>query len=152
MTRESDGSSFYAKHIAYSPDGTQVASSGRDGNVRLWDAVTAEPKGTLNVGANITLALHWFHDSRRLAVASQNGPMVSVWDITRPEGPLARTPNGSSFGLAISPDERQIVFAPDRQIHTLHLETGQIRRLDSGHRHHFQRSSDCTGGCGLSRE
>jgi WD40 repeat protein len=63
---------------ATQPGGTLVASGGQDGLIRLWDAVTAEPRGVVEAGAAWVERVAWRPDGSRFAAAT--GRRVAVWD------------------------------------------------------------------------
>lgn len=131
LRRESDGEKTYGHRVAFSPDSRLVACTSRDGVVRIFDAKTSELQTVLKPAAKHTLDLQWFNDSQRLAVASEGGPLVSVWDIAQPEKPLLKTGGGNSFALAISPDESEIIYhsGSNYQLFALNLESGLSRRV-----------------------
>jgi hypothetical protein len=75
--RRTPGGSF--RSLAFSPDGTMLASGELTGDVRFWDVATGQALFTLKaqVGGVCRLA---FADSRRLATAGWD-TTVLVWDL-----------------------------------------------------------------------
>ena len=67
--------------VAWSPDGTRIASGGNDSTVQVWDARTGHLllKYSGHTGTVYTMA--WSPDGRRIASASQDAT-VQVWDAT----------------------------------------------------------------------
>ena len=55
--------------VAFSPDGTRLASAGTDGTVRLWDPASGQLTATLEGHADGVSAVAFSPDSHRLASA-----------------------------------------------------------------------------------
>ncbi|MDB5356582.1 MAG: hypothetical protein JWN24_3035 [Phycisphaerales bacterium] len=105
--------------VAFSPDGTRLATSGDDKFIRLWDVSTGNPSKTLEsprVGIRClafspdgkTLAAgdgFWEHEVRD---AGPDGP-IQIWDLDR--GTIAHELPGHPMGtrcLAFSPDGKTL--------------------------------------------
>jgi WD40 repeat protein len=67
------------KAIAFTPDGTTLASGGADQTVKLWSVATGKEIRTINTKESIA-ALAFSPDGKRLAVAL--GSLV-LWDVRR---------------------------------------------------------------------
>lgn len=92
--------------LAFTADGSTLASLGADGTVRLWTdlGTGCTPAEVLDVHALRPLALSISPDSTTVAVAGTDGP-VQLWDLAAAE--QTRTVEGTEF----SP--REVVHAPD---------------------------------------
>ena len=99
--------------LAWSPDGTRIASGGDDGEVRIWDAHTAKillgyvgGRGSYPVSA-----LAWSPDGRKMASVGPAG-LYEVWDATSGQTiTVYGTGSLSPRALAWSPDGTRIASA-----------------------------------------
>jgi WD40 repeat protein/transcriptional regulator with XRE-family HTH domain len=100
--------------VAYSPDGTRLASLGTDGLVKVWDPDSGELLFTLDGGAGeFGSSVAFSPDGSTLAVALET--QVFVWDIQHRE--IESTLSGQSVGATIGYNlgVGQISFSPDGQ-------------------------------------
>ena len=85
------GHSGNVENIAFSPDGTLLATGSHDGTARIWDAETGQEILQL-AGARAALGeVKFSPDGRWLATGAYDG-VVRIWDIT---------PGGSREALTI---------------------------------------------------
>ena len=93
--------------VAFSPDGSALASGSWDETVRLWDAVTGQEKATLTGHAGLTgagvMSVAFSPDGDTLA--SGGFRQVRLWDAKtgQPKATLRRH-TGYVYSVAFSPD------------------------------------------------
>ncbi len=115
--------------VAWSPDGTRLATTSRDETARVWDTATGESIHTLIGGADAA----WSPDGTRLATAGRaptGAPMVWVWNagpgeqVFRPQ----RAHEVSAFVVAWSPDGTLVASAGSYESRLWDPDTGAILR------------------------
>ncbi|MGF1596993.1 MAG: protein kinase [Acidimicrobiales bacterium] len=114
--------------VALRPDGALAAVADQTGPVRLYDIATGEQMGDDLVrherGAR---SMAFTADGNTLITAAIDG-LVLVWDLTDPAAvppPRVLAETGRNWGLALSPDDREVAVADDRGIiHRFDLATG----------------------------
>jgi WD40 repeat protein len=103
------------RYLAFSPDGTRIASASLDSTLRIWDAATGQPTLTFNghttpaLNEHIAQSLHSFAfspDGTRIASAGQT---VKLWEAaTGKEIRTFKRQNTQFTGVAFSPDGTRI--------------------------------------------
>jgi hypothetical protein len=97
--------------VAFSPDGTRLATTSYDRTARLWDTRTGAPVLVLRAHTSILHGVAFSPDGTRLATASHDST-VRLWDVRT--GSLAlvlRGHRGGVLGVAFSPDGTCLVTA-----------------------------------------
>ena len=69
---------IYLATLAFSPDGTTLASGSRTGTVRMWDVATGEPLATLTGHTDTVEALAYFHPMAKHSQVQVQRPVNSV--------------------------------------------------------------------------
>jgi WD40 repeat protein len=98
--------------LAWSAEGTRLASAGQDRVVRVWDPATGQQLSTLTGHPSRVRALAWSPEGTRLASASEDGE-VRVWDpVTREQFSTTLTGHPSRVRvLAWSPEGTRLASA-----------------------------------------
>ena len=66
--------------VAFSPDGTKLATTSLDNTARLWDAATGQPLGPPMKHDDSVGAVVFSPDGAKLATTSLNDNTVRLWD------------------------------------------------------------------------
>jgi WD40 repeat protein/DNA-binding SARP family transcriptional activator len=102
----------FVNAVAWSPDGTWIATASADATVRFWDAQTFEPRFTLYGHRDGLNDIAWSPDSTRLVTGSADGT-AKVWDITgqggRESTSLSARDLHGVHGVAFSPDGDRVM-------------------------------------------
>jgi WD40 repeat protein len=69
------------QEVAFSPDGTRLASTCNDGSVALWDTATGQPHQTLKGPEQSGGGLAFDSQGSRLVVTRQDNSLA-IWDLT----------------------------------------------------------------------
>ncbi len=104
--------------LAWSPDGTSIASSSLDETIKLWDATTGETRLTYRGNSLQAFVFAWSPDGRSIAATSGlSSENVQVWDTSTGDASLRHTPftahSEQIYALSWSPDGKYIASASD---------------------------------------
>ena len=120
--------------VAWSPEGSWLASAGEDGTVRVWDPASGEQLSTLTGHTSVVGAVAWSPQGTRLASASKDGT-VRVWDPATGEQLVTLTGHtGWVFEVAWSPQGSRLASASlDGTVRVWDPATGEQLVTLTGH-------------------
>jgi WD40 repeat protein/serine/threonine protein kinase len=113
LVRTFSGHASGLRGVAFSPDGTRIASCGYDGVVKLWDARDGRVLHTLAEHRGFVYDVAFSPDGRLLASASGDRT-ARIWDVAtgRPLHQLMGHTN-QVWGVAFSPDGNRLASCGD---------------------------------------
>jgi WD40 repeat protein len=120
--------------VAFSPNGTRLASAENAKTVRVWDAISGEELAAFQGHTRRVSSVAFSPDGTRLASASVDGT-VRIWDVATSQGvhTLERHRGGVN-GVAYSPDGARLASAGgDGMIRIWDTATGRGLRILNGH-------------------
>ena len=122
--------------LAFSPDGTLLASAGFDTNVHLWDVSTGQQRASLRDRLLTTFAMMFTADGKNLVIGGANGTIEIVDVQTASMVRRFRAEKYAVVNLGLSPDGRSIGasyldtdgFARPAPLATWELASGRVVR------------------------
>ncbi|APA08683.1 hypothetical protein sscle_04g034530 [Sclerotinia sclerotiorum 1980 UF-70] len=129
-----EGHSGSVKSVAFSPDGTKVASGSHDNTIRLWDAMTGESLQTLEGHSDWVKSVAFSPDGTKVASGSDD-ETIRLWDAMT--GESLQTLEGHSdsvSSVAFSPDGTKVASGSDDEtIRLWDAMTGESLQTLEGH-------------------
>lgn len=107
--------------VAWSPDGTLIASGGSDKTVQVWSALTGETRLIYRGHTDQVNDVNWSPDGK--SIASSGDGTVQVWDAAT--GILIFKNANSVYGTAWSPDSTRLAFGNGSSFQIWNVITGK---------------------------
>ena len=131
------GSNSSVYSVAFSPDGTALASGSADETVRLWDVATGTLTETLaeatwESGINWVWSITFSPDGTTLASGGWDDSKVRLWDVATGTLTNTLTPGGAG-SLAFSPDGGTLASGGYEEIRLWDVVSGVTLRTLDGH-------------------
>ena len=128
------GHSGYVTSVAFSRDGTTLASSGIRGTIQLWDVATRQEIATLTGHSNWVHSVAFSRDGKTLASGSSD-KTIKLWDVaTRREIVTLTGHSNWVHSVAFSRDGRTLASGSwDRTIKLWDVATGREIVTLTGH-------------------
>jgi len=126
------------RRVAWSPDGTQLASCGDDGSVCLWGASDGTLRASLQGHRGMVMSVAWSPDGTRLASGGGgrgvSGELV-VWEVSSGEPLQAWSEPGTIvYALAWSPTGTLLLSGDsDGMLRWWDMQRGECLRVQKGH-------------------
>ncbi len=119
--------------VAYSPDGTRIASASSDGTVRIWNADTGDPIRTLKGHTGSVWSVAYSPDGTRIA-SSGYDRTIRIWNAETGEPIQTLERLGYAFEVAYSPDGTRIAGGGSGgTVRIWNADTGEHSRTFEGH-------------------
>ena len=122
------GHTSYVMCVAFSPDGSTLASGSYDDTIRLWDTDTGELKATLEHTGLMRINSVAFSPDGRTLASGGTDEFIKFWDVRT--GELLRTFAGHAAAVSsvvYSPDGETLAsYGADRRIHLWDAKTGEF--------------------------
>jgi len=122
-----------ATRLAFSPDGKQLAGSLTDGRLTIWSVPELREVSVLNNVFAVEV-LEWSNNGKLLAAASNRSELI-VWFPSRDKTllkALAAPESFSIFGMAFSPDGRQLFTVSRRNFGLWDVAAGKLAKSIEG--------------------
>ncbi len=131
-----EGDTVDISDVAFSPDGSMLATAGDSGALNVWDPVSGELLSSTSMGESSAFGVSWSADGSRVSAAWPNTETVNIVEpstgrVIREFGGIDAVP----LDTALSPDGRSVAVAvgdaPEASI--FDVDSGELRFRLRGH-------------------
>ena len=122
-----DGHTDEVWYVQYSQDGKLLASGGKDGVIKLWDAVSGQHKFTLKDHRDSIKEIIFSHDDQLLASRSKDR-MIRLWSVKT--GELIDHPINNRKNIEAKEPANSISFSPNSPILAIGKADGTVELWD----------------------
>jgi WD40 repeat protein len=112
--------------VAFSPDGSTLASASLDGTVKLWDVASGKELRTISGHTNAVSDVAFSQDGKYLATGSWDRT-ARIWDVTSGAEQMSFKTETSVNGVAFGHDGKRLAVASEDTVpHLYILEKGDL--------------------------
>ena len=129
--------------LAWSSDGTDIATGHENGRICIWNALTGEKKNEFKAHQDNVTSVGFSHSGRLLGSSSWDGEF-RLWDLAADR--LVLTALGNSYQVSFSPDDRRIGYIQRG------LETGSLELAPSSIFHRLNSKPALARGSSFSTD